>query len=105
MEIQRQVEQYPDAVDFNRVADTRDEYPYKDFGHTPTDNLESGEFLQNRDPNVGTTVPEFHGGDPKGSVNDARIMHPEETGLEYPVLARPNSAHGPKAFDVIKPLG
>lgn len=31
-----------------------------------------------------------------------RVMHPEETGLEYSVIAKPNGRGG---FDVIKPLG
>lgn len=104
MEIQRQADQYPDAVEFNKVADTRDEYPYKDLGHTPTDNLGDDDYLYNRDSELGTTVPHSVGGDDPHAVTDARVMHPEETGLEYDVLAHPAKGHGDKAFDVIKPL-
>ena len=93
----RQADQYPATTDYARVAA----------------DLQPGEHLYNRDPARGHTVPQMVGGDAPGTVSvappghagpdDARIMHPEETGLEYPVLARP-SAHG-HGFDVIQPLG
>lgn len=102
--IMRQAEQYPDATDFCRVAFTP-EQPYHDYGHSGAGNLEPGEYMYNRDPEMGTTVPQMHGGDPAAAVTDARLMHPEETGLEYDVLARPAAGHGEKAFDVVKPLG
>jgi hypothetical protein len=100
--ILRQADQWPDAVAFNRQA-RGDAEPYKEFGHSGTGNLEPGQYVHNRDPEMGTTVPHMVGGDPAEAVTDARVMHPHETGLEYPVLARP-SGHG-NGFDVIKPLG
>ncbi len=97
--ILRQSEQYA-----YRMARGLDEQ-YQDSGHSGGGNLEPGEYMWNRDPAMGTTVPEMAGGDPANAVTDARVMHPEETGLEYDVLARPAKGHGDKAFDVIKPLG
>lgn len=102
-----QADQWPDRYAANKAPKDpyRDANPYQEFGHTAVDNLEPGEFLRNRDPNMGSTYPEVVGGDPEGAVTDARVMLPEETGLEYPVLARPAQGHGDKAYDILKSLG
>lgn len=68
----------------------------------------------NRDPTRGATVPHFVGGDPYDAISvtspegageeGARFMSDEDTGLGYPTIVRPSSAHGPKAHDVLRPL-
>lgn len=70
------------------------------------------EWLYNRDPWLGTTVPEPLHQDKPGAVSirppdeakpgDAIILHPEVTGLEYPVVARWNDDHS--SWDILKPL-
>lgn len=68
---------------------------------------EYAEHFVNRDPELGTTAPRNVAGDPEGAVSierhkplkpqpsmfgagEATVLHPEETGLEYSVIARPN---------------
>ena len=70
------------------------------------------EFLHNKTPELGTTVPDSIGGDLPGTVNirsrdetgptDAFVMPAEESGLGYDAIVR----HAPdgKGFDVLKPL-
>ena len=75
--------------------------------------MENYEFFHNHDPQLGTTVPEHKYGEPPGAVGirppeeaqpgDAVVLHPETTGLEYPVIARWNDDHS--SWDVLKPLG
>ena len=74
--------------------------------------MENYEFLHNKTPELGTTVPDSIGGDLPGTVNirsrdeagptDAFVMPAEESGLGYDAIVR----HAPdgKGFDVLKPL-
>lgn len=75
----------------------------------PEHHASTDEKFYNRDPDKGATVPHMVGGDPHDvhsieppPPEGAQVLHPEQTGLEYAVLAVP-SPHG-NGWDVIKPL-
>ena len=83
--------------------------------YPPGDNhnaLGDAEYFYNRDPELGVTVPRMVDGNPQGAVSieppdeakpgDAMVIHPEVSGLEYPVIARWNDEHS--SWDVLKTL-